>query len=255
MQYYRRNKQHGLMILSPEGQQQQKRIEAHREIRRGRHNVCQVGHHSMPDGEWRGMCAYCHTRFCSDHEGVIPSQVAGDYLSCPDHVKQVVEMTEEKDRQLSFAHLPSLEQRLADQQEETGRTRGSMTLLRLVQLLEDLTWREMIAIILLFLVLSLPGGWFCYEFQMVPEWLIAGIELSCFVLAFLVVTRKGAAHIKRGVSMEAVKAAAERYAFDLHRVAGKYFVLCDWYLALVAMFDDTEESYRQAVAWMQREKE
>ncbi len=68
-------------------------------------------------------------------------------------------------------------------------------------------------------------------------------------------TRKGAAHIKRGVSMEAVKAAAERYAFDLHRVAGKYFVLCDWYLALVAMFDDTEESYRQAVAWMQREKE
>jgi hypothetical protein len=55
--------------------------------------------------------------------------------------------------------------------------------------------------------------------------------------------------------MEEVKAAAAQYDFDLHQVLGKYFVLCDWYLALVAMFDDTEESYRQAMTWMQAEKE
>ncbi len=55
--------------------------------------------------------------------------------------------------------------------------------------------------------------------------------------------------------MEEVKAAAAQYDFDLHHVAGKYFVLCDWYLALVAMFDDTDDGHRQAVNWMQAEKE
>jgi hypothetical protein len=54
--------------------------------------------------------------------------------------------------------------------------------------------------------------------------------------------------------MEEVKAAAEKHDFDLHSVPGKYFVLCDWYLSLVAMFDDTDAGHRQAVAWMQEEK-
>jgi hypothetical protein len=60
---------------------------------------------------------------------------------------------------------------------------------------------------------------------------------------------------KGGVNMEAVKAAAQKYDFDLHRVPGKYFVLCDWYLALVAMFDDTSYGHSQAVEWMKSEKE
>jgi len=55
--------------------------------------------------------------------------------------------------------------------------------------------------------------------------------------------------------METVKAAAEKYDFDLHHVSGKYFVLCDWYTDLVAMFDDTSYGHSQAVEWMKSEKE
>lgn len=54
--------------------------------------------------------------------------------------------------------------------------------------------------------------------------------------------------------MEEVKAAAEEYDFDLHHVPGKYFVVCDWHLDLVAMFDDTDAGHRQAERWMQEEK-
>lgn len=54
--------------------------------------------------------------------------------------------------------------------------------------------------------------------------------------------------------MDEVKAAAEKYDFDLHHVPGKYFVLCDWYLSLIAMFDDTDTGHRLAVRWMQDEK-
>lgn len=54
--------------------------------------------------------------------------------------------------------------------------------------------------------------------------------------------------------MEAVKTAAKTYDFDVYHVPGKYFVLCDWYLDLVKMFDDNHSSYSEALEWMQVEK-
>jgi hypothetical protein len=55
--------------------------------------------------------------------------------------------------------------------------------------------------------------------------------------------------------MEEVQKTAERYGFDIHRVPGKYFVLCDWYAGLVQMFDDKDYGYTQAMEWMKVQKE
>jgi hypothetical protein len=51
-----------------------------------------------------------------------------------------------------------------------------------------------------------------------------------------------------------VKSEAEAKDFDMHHVPGEYFVLCDWYLDIVAMFDDTEHGYKKAFAWMKEQK-
>lgn len=51
-----------------------------------------------------------------------------------------------------------------------------------------------------------------------------------------------------------VKVYAQSKDFDCWRVPGKYFILCDWYLDVVRMFDDTESGYNKAFLWVDEQK-
>ena len=51
-----------------------------------------------------------------------------------------------------------------------------------------------------------------------------------------------------------VKVYAQSKDFDIWRVPSKYFILCDWYLNVVRMFNDTEYGYKQAFLWIDEQK-
>jgi hypothetical protein len=53
---------------------------------------------------------------------------------------------------------------------------------------------------------------------------------------------------------KSVAALAENLGFDMHRVPGKYFVLCDWYLDVCRMFDDNPAGDEEAIEWMREQK-
>ncbi len=52
-----------------------------------------------------------------------------------------------------------------------------------------------------------------------------------------------------------VKAVAIELDFDILTEDEKhYFIVCDWYLDIVAMFDKSQPGYERALAWMKEQK-
>ena len=53
---------------------------------------------------------------------------------------------------------------------------------------------------------------------------------------------------------KSVEELAKNLGFDMHKSPAKYFVLCDWYLDICKMFDDTPIGDEEAIAWMMEQK-
>jgi hypothetical protein len=49
---------------------------------------------------------------------------------------------------------------------------------------------------------------------------------------------------------------AKNLGFDIHRVPGKYYVVCDWYMGneCTRMFDDNPLGDDEALQWMKEQK-